>query len=77
MKDLYISAKMQKTEIIWIVVSFCAAFLLNIISIIVYDTLWKEVYTQILWVLLIAAAFYALSVMIRVSIFFAKRLLKK
>ena len=77
MKDIYITAKQQKAEILWIVISFCAAFLLNVISIIAYDTFWKEVCTQILWVLLITAVFYALSVIIRVSIYFAKRWFKK
>ena len=73
MKDINIPVRLQKSEIKWIVISFCAAFLMNVISIIVYDTSWVEIFTQILWVLLIAAGLYAISVVLRVLIYFAKR----
>ena len=74
MKDINLSVKLQKAEIKWFVACFCAAFLMNIISIIVYKTSWSEVYTQILWILVIACAFYAISVAIRLLIFFIKKL---
>ena len=77
MKDILIPVKLQKAELIWFAVSFCVAFLINIVSIIMYNTSWSEVYTQILWVLLITCVLYAISVALRVAIYMVKRLLDK
>ena len=74
MKDILIPVKLQKSELIWFAVSFCAAFLINIVSIIMYATSWSEVYTQILWVILIACVLYAVSVALRFLIYMVKRL---
>ena len=74
MKDICIPAKLQKSEIKWLAISFCMAFLINIVSIIVYDTSWSEVYTQILWVFILMAALYAVSVVLRVLLYMIKRL---
>ena len=65
MREIKISIKRQITEVKWIVASFFAAFLLNVISIIVYDTSWSEIFTQILWVLVISCVIYGISVGIR------------
>ena len=75
MKDITISSKQQKIELIWLVASFCVSCLLNVISIILYKTNWSEIYSQILWVLVITCAIYAVSVGIRITLYLIKRLL--
>ena len=77
MKDLIITSKQQKAEVIWLVASFLGAVLLNVFSILWYKTNWSEFYTQILWVLLITCILYVLSVGIRFAIYLIKRLFKK
>ena len=77
MKDLIITSKQQKAELIWLAASFLGAVLLNVFSIIGYKTNWSEIYTQILWVLLITCILYALSVGIRFAIYLIKRLFRK
>jgi hypothetical protein len=74
MKDLYISAKRQKSELKWSAACFCIAFLLNVISIIIYRTLWSEIYTQLLWVFIIACGIYAVSVFLRLVFYLIKKL---
>ncbi len=74
MKDLHISAKRQKNELKWLVTCFFIAILINVFSIIMYETPWSEVFTQFLWVLVIACVLYALSIALRVAIYLIKRL---
>ena len=68
MKDINITitTKRQRTEILIWGVCFVLAFLLNIISIIVFDTEWKELFTQLLWVFCLSIGFYALMVFFRI-----------
>ncbi|WP_102406987.1 hypothetical protein [Parabacteroides bouchesdurhonensis] len=68
MKDINITitTKRQRTEILIWGVCFVLAFLLNIISIIVFDTEWKELFTQLLWVFCLSIGFYALIVFFRI-----------
>ena len=77
MKDIVITSKQQKAELLWLAVCFMGAVLLNIVSIIWFHTNWSEAYTQILWVLLFTCILYALSVGIRIAIFLFKRLFRK
>ena len=74
MKEILISIDRQKTEIKWIIACLFASFLLNVISIIVYQTSWAELYTQWIWLLIFWCAFYALSVAVRVMIYLIRRL---
>jgi uncharacterized membrane protein YbhN (UPF0104 family) len=69
MKDILITSKRQKSEMIWLVVCFCVAELINLTTIIVYGTSWSELYTQILWVLLFTVFLYAVSIAIRVCLY--------
>jgi len=75
MKDILLTAKRQKAEIIWLTACFFAANLINVFAIIYKKTLWSELYTQILWVLLITCALYALSIAIRICLYLLKKLL--
>ena len=77
MKDILLTVKFQKSEIKWIIASFCVAVLTNIVSILVYNTAWTEIYSQILWVLIIACVYYAISVAFSVMIFLIKRFVLK
>jgi len=75
MRDFHISVKRQKAEIKWFIACFCAAFLLNVISIIIYETSWSELFTQILWIMAIACGIYAISAFFRILFYLVKRLL--
>lgn len=77
MKDLIFTSKQQKMELIWVAACFCIAILMNVFSIIGYKTLWSELYTQLLWVLIITCFLYAISVGIRIAIYLSKRLFRK
>jgi NADH:ubiquinone oxidoreductase subunit K len=74
MKDLHISIRRQKAELKWLAGCFGVAFLLNILSIIVYKTSWSEVFTQLLWVLVITFVLYAVTVGLRVILYIVRRL---
>ena len=76
MKEIIITPKRQKTEIMWLARCFIAAVLMNVFAIIGYQTAWKELYTQILWVFIITCVLYAISMGVRVAFFWIKRLLK-
>ena len=54
MKEIVLSVKRQKTEIKIFCVCIALAYLMNIISIIAYGTSWSELWTQSLWMLLVA-----------------------
>ncbi len=65
MKDLVISKKRQKKELIFFMGCLLCAFLLNAIAIMIYETDWSELWTQSLWVLLVCSIFYGVSVVVR------------
>ncbi|MDU1892423.1 MAG: hypothetical protein E6767_17200 [Dysgonomonas sp.] len=67
MKDIKfkLTAKRQKTELIIFGACFLFAFLLNVYSIIAFETEWKELYTQLLWVLSLSIGFYFLILFLR------------
>ena len=77
MRDFLFTAKRQKTEIIWFIACFCGTVLINVVSIIFYQTSWKELYTQILWVAIITCALYAVSVGVRVGLYLIKSFLAR
>lgn len=65
MKDIILSAKRQKTEIKMFCICVVLAYLMNIVSIVVYGTSWSELWTQSLWMLVISCGFYGVSVVLR------------
>jgi hypothetical protein len=77
MKDITISVKRQKTEILYLIVSFILAFGLNILGIVIYKTEWEEIYTQSFRVLMLGLFIYAILVLIRIAICKIMKLFKK
>lgn len=67
MKDIKITitTKRQHTEIRLLGVCIVLAFLLNITSIIAFNTEWKELYTQLLWVISLGFGIYFLVLFLR------------
>ncbi len=65
MKEIIITVKQQKTELLIFCVCLLLAFVLNVASILIYDTEWEELWTQLLWVLLIGIGLYILTVFFR------------
>lgn len=79
MKDINIklTVKRQKTELFIWLVCFIIAFGLNVFSIIYYKTEWKELLTQIFWVLALSILFYFIFLVIRLIYFSIRHLIKK
>ncbi|MDR2472565.1 MAG: hypothetical protein LBD53_03225 [Tannerella sp.] len=74
MKDITITAKRQKTELKWFAGSILVGIVFNIIAITMNKTNWSELWTQMLWVMLVSFAFYMLSVAARGGIYLLMRL---
>lgn len=74
MKDLVITAKKLRKEILILAVCFIAAFIINIVSIIIYKTPWYEIFTQIGYILVITLLFYIFAIVLRLIIFFIRKL---
>lgn len=74
MKDIHISVKRQKLEIKIFCACILLACLMNIISILCYQTEWSELWTQSLWMLVIACVLYGLSVLLRLLYYGVRRL---
>lgn len=77
MKDSIISAKVKKRELTIFVIAFVVAFILNIISIISYNTDWIEVLSVLHYVLLLAIILYIIQGIIRLIIWGIRQLVSK
>lgn len=66
MKDIVITPRRQKTEIIIFCSCVAIAAALNIYAIIRYQTEWSELWTQFFWMLSIGIFIYAVSVVLRI-----------
>ena len=76
MKDTLITAKQKKTELITLLVCFILANLLNAYAIIAYDTYFKELFTQLGYVLIFSIGLYLLWTFLRIIYFLIKKLFK-
>lgn len=74
MKDSIISAKTKKRELNIFIIALAVAFILNIISIIAYNTDWIEVLSALHYVLLFAIVLYIIQGIIRLIIWGIRRL---
>lgn len=77
MRDTVITARAKKRELKFFGISFIIAFLLNILSIILYHTEWKELYTQLGFVIKLSVVIYAGIVVLRLIIIGIARLFGK
>lgn len=77
MKDLTITAKQIRRELIYLLVCFVIAEGVNIFSMIKYETPWTEFFTQIGFVLIITAALYIILIAVRVLVWLVKLLIGK
>jgi uncharacterized membrane protein (UPF0182 family) len=65
MKDIRLSVKRQRKELAVLSGCLLIAFAMNVYSILVYQTAWKELYTQLHWVLAIGFILYFALLLIR------------
>ncbi len=68
MKDSIITAKTKKRELYYLLAAFVIAFFLNILSIIIYHTQWKELVTQLGTVLILTVVLYFVILLLRLLI---------
>ncbi|MDD2284989.1 MAG: hypothetical protein PHQ11_06285 [Paludibacter sp.] len=76
MKDYILTAKRQKKESSILLCCFILAFLLNIAAIIIYQSPWVEVVSQIGYVVLVGLVIYALLLILRLIIFSVKAIIR-
>ena len=77
MKDLVISGKRVKTELLIALGCFVCAVLINIICIIVYHSQWHEIFSQIGFTVLVAVILYVLLLLIRLLVLLFKKIFAK
>jgi len=77
MKDSIITAKRKKTELISLLVCFIVVNLLNLYAIVAYDTYFKELFTQLGYVLISSIALYVFWSILRIVFYLIKKLLKQ
>lgn len=76
MKELVISSKRLKKEILIFAICFIIAFAVNVIAIIYFKTPWYEMFTQIGYVLLITISLYFIVIAIRFIAFLIRKLIR-
>lgn len=77
MKDILITTKRQLTELkVWLG-CFLFAYILNICSIIIYNTEFKELYTQIHWVFILSVVIYGVLFFFRILFYLLKKVIKR
>ena len=65
MKDTIITAKTKKRELTFLLISLIAAIVLNITGIIIYNTSWTEIFSQLHVVIILAVIIYLILWIIR------------
>ncbi len=77
MKDIIIKRAWIKRELIIIIFTYVLANLLNLASILVYQTEWSELFTSQLFVLYLTEWLYIISIIGRLLYFGLQYLIKK
>ena len=70
MRETIITGKRKKQEILVLAICLGIACILNILSILVYKTDYKELYSELPTVIIIALLLYLLSIGIRAGLYF-------
>lgn len=77
MKDIIIKGNQIKKEIIIWLVCFFSAVLLNVYAIVIYDTGWVELLSQLHIVLLVSCVIYFFVGIIRIAFNLLMRMVRK
>ncbi len=77
MKPTTISPETKRNELIIISLCFIAALTFNIVSIIIFKTSWKELFTQIHIVFILSLVFYFILLILRGFYWIASGILTK
>jgi hypothetical protein len=77
MKDTIIKGSVKRRELIYFIISLTIAFILNIYSIIRYDTEWIEIFSSLHIVLLLSVIIYVLIGILRLLIMGIRKLINK
>jgi len=77
MRDIQITGKTIKKELIILLTITIISYLLNVFSIIFYKTLWTELYSSLFYVLFFAVALYLLLIPTRILLLLIFKILKK
>ena len=77
MKEIVITEKMIRRELLVLLGCFVVACLVNAGAIIAYDRPWSELYSQIGFVIFITGGIYVLLAVFRVLVWLVAKLFKK
>ena len=78
MKDILITARRQKIEIIVYILCLFVSIGLNVYSITKYSTAsWRELYTQLPYVIVISLGLYFLTLFVRLFVSIITRIFRK
>ena len=77
MKDIVIKWKWVKREIVILLLLYIIANLVNILSILIYNTSWNEIFTSQRFVLYITEWLYIITAGIRIIYFGSKYLFRR
>lgn len=70
MKDLLIKGKSIRNELIILAALFILSFIINVIGIIIHDTDWIELLSQMHVVLILTLVLYVLLLLVRLIVYF-------
>lgn len=77
MRDIVITARRLRLELLILLTSFVLAELVNVYAIVTYGTAWSELITKIGFVLILAAVIYILHWIIRIIILLCLHTVRK
>ena len=77
MKDITITGKRRKKELIILLTCFVTAFLFNVLAVIIYKTPWHEIFSQIGYVVVITLVLFLIVTLVRVLVWAVGKLFKR
>ena len=77
MKDLRITVRRQKTELLSLLVCLIVAVLTNVHAIVKYDGQWSELYTSAGFTVVFALVLYAVWIVLRLIIWLIVRMVHR
>ncbi len=77
MRDIIITKKRIRTELIILALCFAIAFIANVVAVFIYKSPLAEIYSSIFYVLTATVVLYVLSVIVRLIIALPVRLIRK